>query len=153
MTRMIFSWSTRCQCKWVGSSYRPPNLAIIWSKRIYQWIIQIEQCLRLLRLAGLYYDVNTFNIIFGNTFNMFKAIQFIINYCSHKYSAINLHEIGCTNMDTRTNPIFPLGLNMTQHVLLMFRDNLLTFNHCLMLPNSVFTKLQHFVVSSANGIE
>ena len=150
---LIFSWSTGSRCKWVGSSYCSTNLGIIWNMRIYQWIIQVEQCLRLVRLACLYYDVNTLNILSEMHLTCSKQFNSLSITSPINQAAINLHEIGYTNMNTSTDPICPLGQNMTHHVLLMFKDGLLVFKHCIMLPDSVFTKLQHFVVSSANGIE
>ena len=71
---------------------------------------------------------------------MFNPIQFIVNYDSQKFSLINFLDTGSMYMDGRTTFFFlPLGLNIITIVLSIFRDNLLAFNHSIILLNSLLT--------------
>ena len=58
--------------------------------------------------------------------------------------------------------LFPLGLNSKEYALSIFKDSMLAFSHCMILPSSFFAiavgscrvyELKNNVVSSANRIE
>ena len=66
------------------------------------------------------------------------------------------------NIGTDQISFFPWVLNSIKFVLSIFKDSLLAFSHCMILPSSLFTmavsscrfyELQNNVVSSANRIE
>ena len=50
-----------------------------------------------------------FGFFSWNTFNMFKPIQFIVNYDSQKFSVINSLDTGSIYMDDKTTFFFTLG--------------------------------------------
>ena len=65
-------------------------------------------------------------------------------------------------MNSPINLVFPPGLNIMNIVLSMLRENLLAFNHCMLLLSSLFTvednpykllELANNVVSSAINTE
>ena len=132
----------------MDSSRRSPNMNTICYMRKNQCIIQIKQWFRFKWFTCFYNNASTFCNFSWNTFNMFNPNQLL--------------DIGSIYMDGRTTFFFTLGSEYHKFVLSIFRDNLLAFNHSIILLNSLlitsdnsgkFFSLKNKLMSSGNKTE